>query len=129
MAKRKRLRAAIRDISGGGSASGGFLWLANACVVPFVLHGAVEMRTSELFLAIQNTSATLWAVGGALLFVILLGGTWMVFFAVRHMLRGGSSPKGEAWEHQPSTNNPSAFMTASMQAVIQKLRDQEKELA
>ena len=26
-------------------------------------------------------------------------------------------------------DNPSAFMTASMQAVIQKLREQEKELA
>jgi signal transduction histidine kinase len=34
----------------------------------------------------------------------------------------------ETLEAAPRTQNPSAFMTASMQGVIQKLRDQEKEL-
>lgn len=41
--------------------------------------------------------------------------------------RGAQNPSTEA--ARPSSENPAAFATASMQAVIQRLRGQEKELA
>ena len=88
------------------------------------------MRETELLLVLQNPPVGLWALGGVLLFVLLLGGTYLLLFALRRMLRGNKSvSRGDSWDHAPSSDNPSAFMTASMQAVIQKLREQEKELA
>jgi PAS domain-containing protein len=61
-------------------------------------------------------------------FVILI--LLIVALAVfsRKWLRVGSPPQNWA-DPQPSTENASAFMTASMQGVIEKLRAQEKELA
>ena len=44
-------------------------------------------------------------------------------------MRGRSEESPDISLPKPSMDNPSAFMTASMQAVIQKLREQEKELA
>ena len=72
----------------------------------------------------------LWVLGGIFLIVLVLGGSYLLLYAVRRMVPGArdTAPK-KTWEHKPSTENPSAFITASMQAVIQKLRDQEKELA
>src|SRR5262249_12887603 len=49
--------------------------------------------------------------------------------SLKRVLRDSDSSAADSWEPKPSTDNPSAFMTASMQAVIQKLREQEKELA
>jgi PAS domain S-box-containing protein len=51
----------------------------------------------------------------------------MVLFLVRRFRNARSVQQQEAPE-VPRTQNPSAFMAASMQGVIQKLRDQEKEL-
>ena len=49
---------------------------------------------------------------------------------MRRALRGRESQEtGDPSLPKPSLDNPSAFMAASMQAVIQKLREQEKELA
>jgi signal transduction histidine kinase len=62
--------------------------------------------------------------------VLLIGG--MVVFAIllRKLLRRDSEGHSAQWaEPQPGTENASAFMAASMQGVIQKLRAQEKELA
>lgn len=71
----------------------------------------------------------IWILGGILLVVLLLGGAYLLLFALRRMLRGAKSTPDEGPSlHKPSTDNPSAFMAASMQAVIQKLREQEKEL-
>ena len=71
----------------------------------------------------------LWILGGILLVVLLLGSAYMLLFALRRMLRGAQFAPDEGPSlHKPSTDNPSAFMAASMQAVIQKLREQEKEL-
>jgi PAS domain S-box-containing protein len=70
----------------------------------------------------------LWAFGVASavgLFVIIK----VVLFLVRRYFQNVRNTHKEEEESQtPRTQNPSAFMAASMQGVIQKLRDQEKEL-
>ena len=61
------------------------------------------------------------------LLVVVIGG---ILFA-RKFLPGETKPTPAAdWAApEPTTDNASAFMTASMQGVIEKLRAQEKELA
>jgi signal transduction histidine kinase len=51
-----------------------------------------------------------------------------VFLMRRFLQKTREVHEPETLEAAPRTQNPSAFMTASMQGVIQKLRDQEKEL-
>lgn len=73
-------------------------------------------------------STRLW-LAGLLLVGVILGAAFVFSFALRRFLRRGSREPVEGLaEPAPSMENPSAFMAASMQAVIQKLRDQEKEL-
>src|SRR5229473_6818140 len=60
--------------------------------------------------------------------VITLGAAWLVFYVARKFLRNEREEQARPTAPGPSTENSSAFMAASMQAVIQKLRDQEKEL-
>jgi len=83
-----------------------------------------------LFLFQQAPSAALvWALVFGLLYFFIGGGVLISRMDSR-MLAGGKARTSEDQSSpSPSTDNPSAFMTASMQAVIQKLRDQEKELA
>src|SRR5215469_6951473 len=65
----------------------------------------------------------------ALLITLLIGGAALAFL-VRRLLRGKTVEKPGDWSpDKPDIENPSAFMTASMQGVIEKLRAQEKELA
>ncbi len=71
----------------------------------------------------------MWLFGAALLILVILAGVYVFSFALRRMLGGRPSQPEDLFSPNPSTDNPTAFMTASMQAVIQKLRDQEKELA
>jgi PAS domain S-box-containing protein len=68
-----------------------------------------------------------WVLGGALLIVILLGGAYLLSFVVRRML-GNARGDSRTSDWRPATDSPTVFMSASMQAVIQKLREQEKEL-
>ena len=79
------------------------------------------------FAAAQVRPPGLWvfAVGAAagLLVVAIIA----MFLMRRHFRDARNAHKEEA-PQAPSTQNPSAFMAASMQGVIQKLRDQEKEL-
>ena len=64
------------------------------------------------------------------LLVILLIGAVALGFVVRRLLQGKSVEGRKEWsQDKPDIENPSAFMTASMQGVIEKLRAQEKELA
>ncbi len=57
-------------------------------------------------------------------------GVVALFYMMRKMLREGSRVQGGDWASpNPDTENASAFMAASMQGVIEKLRAQEKELA
>ena len=62
--------------------------------------------------------------------LFILTAAALAFFIIRRGFRAGRSEESpEISLPKPSMDNPSAFMTASMQAVIQKLREQEKELA
>ena len=71
-----------------------------------------------------------WAAVALTLLLFIVGAAALIFFLMRRALRGRESQEtGDPLAPKPSLDNPSAFMTASMQAVIQKLREQEKELA
>src|SRR5580704_141282 len=64
--------------------------------------------------------------GLIVLFLVLL----LFAIVVRKFLRrGDSSPESQFTAPAPDPDNASAFMAASMQGVIEKLRTQEKELA
>ncbi len=62
--------------------------------------------------------------------VVLLVGLAVLILLFRKFVRGQSSEQFGDWASpKADTENPSAFMTASMHGVIEKLRAQEKELA
>ena len=65
------------------------------------------------------------------LLVILIGVVVSLIYMLRKFMRSQSAGgAGEDWTSpKADVENPSAFMTASMQGVIEKLRAQEKELA
>ncbi|MGH9638789.1 MAG: two-component system sensor histidine kinase NtrB, partial [Bryobacteraceae bacterium] len=67
---------------------------------------------------------------GATLFILIVVVLALVIVA-RKYLRTSShtDPRQDLGAPQPSADNASAFMTASMQGVIEKLRAQERELA
>src|ERR1700683_803712 len=73
--------------------------------------------------------STTWMLSAALLVVVLLAAAYVLLLALRRGFGHGPSPADESASTKSLTDNPTAFMTASMQAVIQKLREQEKELA
>jgi PAS domain S-box-containing protein len=70
----------------------------------------------------------IWVLGGALLLVVVLAGAYLLSFALRRMLGNARNHSRTDADWRPSTDSPTVFMSASMQAVIQKLREQEKEL-
>jgi PAS domain S-box-containing protein len=61
---------------------------------------------------------------GIALFAILVG----AFIVLRKVFQDSEDKRHENLNAPPRTENASAFMAASMQAVIQKLKEQEKEL-
>src|ERR1700685_1533098 len=64
------------------------------------------------------------------LLVILIGGIFFLITMLRKFRRSQAASATEDWTSpNADIENPSAFMTASMQGVIEKLRAQEKELA
>jgi PAS domain S-box-containing protein len=60
--------------------------------------------------------------------LILVGGLVIAIFVFRRMFASPDSSKDPNKESAPRAENVPAFMTASMQAVILRLREQEKEL-
>lgn len=70
-----------------------------------------------------------WILVAALLTVVLLGIAYLLVLTLRRTLGRGIDGQKEKHSSNALSDNPAAFMTASMQAVIQKLREQEKELA
>src|SRR3981189_1388731 len=62
------------------------------------------------------------------LIVVVLASTVLAVFAGRRYMHRGRPSADNLDAPNPGSDNPAAFITASMQAVIQKLRDQEKEL-
>jgi two-component system sensor histidine kinase HydH len=75
-----------------------------------------------------NNTQHLWTLA-AEVGIAFLGALGVVFFLLRKFFqRKREEHKKEFATSAPRTENPSAFMAASMQGVIQKLREQEKEL-
>jgi nitrogen-specific signal transduction histidine kinase len=70
----------------------------------------------------------LWGIAGGLAIVFLLGTAVVVFLMRKFFQSTRAENKEEFRASAPSVENPSAFMAASMQGVIQQLREQEKEL-
>ena len=73
-------------------------------------------------------SENLWTIAigvGIAMLAIIAGLVFLVRRAFRSTREAQDAP---LLAKNPGTENPSAFMTASMQGVIQKLREQEKEL-
>jgi signal transduction histidine kinase len=81
-----------------------------------------------LLALVMPSLGSLWLLTGVL-FILALAGAFIAAVAVRRFLHVGTQHADESGAQKPSSENPAAFMTASMQAVIQKLREQEKELA
>ncbi len=71
-------------------------------------------------------AGSVWLLTGVL-FSLILAAAIVVTIAARHLLHRRDG-KSDDFTDSPRSDNPAAFMTASMQAVIQKLREQEKEL-
>jgi two-component system sensor histidine kinase HydH len=70
---------------------------------------------------------SLWAVSGVLL-IALLAAAIVALIQARRYLHRRSKSSDDFGAAKPRSDNPAAFMTASMQAVIKKLKEQEKEL-
>jgi nitrogen-specific signal transduction histidine kinase len=88
------------------------------CLLPAV--GPVSASTSGL----TNAWPVLVGVG-----LVLVATVWAVLYALRKFFQDTrEANKQKLASAAPGVSNPAAFMTASMQGVIQKLREQEKEL-
>src|SRR5256885_4592888 len=86
-------------------------------MIPFLtLAAGLSAKPPNLWAIALGTVAGLFAVA-----VIVL-------FLVRRLFQNNRKAEQEDVAATPRAENASAFMAASMQGVIQKLRDQEKEL-
>lgn len=85
------------------------------------------MNSAFLIAAATPSVNTLWFVSGALLMAIFSAALVAVMMARRYLKTSPNSTERVASE-SPGSDNPAAFMTASMHAVIKKLKEQEKEL-
>src|SRR5229473_507965 len=86
------------------------------------------MNTLMILAAPQTAKPpNLWAFGVASA-VGLSAIALVVLYLVRRYFQNARSAHKIEEPQAPRTQNPSAFMAASMQGVIQKLRDQEREL-
>src|SRR3984893_5438705 len=60
--------------------------------------------------------------------VLLFGIVGIILYLIRRFFQDEREERERSLAAAPRTENPTAFMAASMHGVIQKLRDQEKEL-
>src|SRR5437899_12792954 len=75
-----------------------------------------------------NGTQHLWEMTAGLGIGVLAVG-WLVVYLLRRFFQSTKEEhKGKIRASAPRTENPSAFMAASMQGVIQQLREKEKEL-
>jgi hypothetical protein len=82
------------------------------------------MNLLTILAALQATKPPgLWALAVGLA-AGLLAVALAVLFVMRRYFRNTRNADKEDSTQTPGTQNPSAFMAASMQGVIQKLRDQ-----
>ena len=70
---------------------------------------------------------SLWILSGILVVVSLASIIILAMMARRHFQRESGLPNALPAD-TPRSDNPAVFMAASMQAVIKKLKEQEKEL-
>lgn len=70
-----------------------------------------------------------WLTSGVVFIVLLVVIVYGVMVILRKRYSTASAIKQDRPGARPRDDNPGAFVNASMQAVIQKLREQEKELA
>src|SRR5258708_3234721 len=75
-----------------------------------------------------NNTQHVWMVAAGLGIVLLAIMGLVVYVQRKFYQSTREEHRKECKTSAPSTENPSAFMTASMQGVIQQLREQEKEL-
>jgi two-component system, NtrC family, sensor histidine kinase HydH len=82
-----------------------------------------------MFAAFQTeTTQRVWEIASGVA-VGILAVVGIIFFLLRRFFQSTQeSHRADVMMVAPRTENPSAFMTASMQGVIRQLRDQEKEL-
>ncbi|HEX4274205.1 MAG TPA: ATP-binding protein [Bryobacteraceae bacterium] len=89
----------------------------------------MSLALSSLLFVWQQSRATpnprLVAIGLA---VLLTAVAWLIFALVRRVFKDSREAHGKTTDASPRIENSAAFMTASMQGVIRKLREQEKEL-
>ena len=80
--------------------------------------------------ALQNGGSAqhLWGIATGLGIALVVAMALAVFLMRKHFQSSQERQKEEFKSTGPGTENPSAFMAASMQGVIQQLRVQEKEL-
>ena len=85
----------------------------------------------------MNLSLRLWQQASSMpsphmlafgLALLLAAVAWLIFAIVRRVFKDSREANGEQMDASPRIENSAAFMTASMQGVIRKLREQEKEL-
>jgi two-component system sensor histidine kinase HydH len=60
--------------------------------------------------------------------LLLAAVAWLIFAIVRRVFKNSREAQSATADASPRVENSAAFMTASMQGVIRKLREQEKEL-
>jgi len=85
----------------------------------------------------MNLALLAWQQAGAMpsphvlafgLAILLAAVAWLIFAIVRRVFKDSREAQSERVDASPRVENSAAFMTASMQGVIRKLREQEKEL-
>lgn len=88
------------------------------------LNSATLQRSSSFQQSSAMPSPHILAIGLA---VLLAAVAWLIFALVRRVFKDSREAQARS-EASPRVENSAAFMTASMQGVIRKLREQEKEL-
>jgi PAS domain S-box-containing protein len=86
---------------------------------------ALQQRSAMLPQNSAMPSPHILAIGLA---VLLAAVAWLIFALVRRVFKNSREAQSATTDASPRVENSAAFMTASMQGVIRKLREQEKEL-
>jgi PAS domain S-box-containing protein len=87
------------------------------------------MLATLLTMQQPRSTEVLWTAGAVLFVLAVALVVLMISVALRRRFAHGEKPRAEQLDAMASrVKDPAAFMSASMQAVIQKLRVQEKEL-
>jgi signal transduction histidine kinase len=82
-----------------------------------------------MFAQLDKPISPPFLIAGAFAFLVLMIGIiYAVIATMRRHYNPGNGKSGANGPASPRADNPTAFMAASMQAVIQKLKEQEKEL-